>query len=208
LQIVFYLLNKIGSVIFAASAIGAGLLVLRVIIAWAGSNPFLWLPYQLRRITEPVVRPFRQPFSGYQSRYERFDLLPLVAAVMVLLTGWFIADIIWRVTAISADLVGAATYGAFSGGLRAGRSILLVGLILLAGTLYEAAIFMRFLLPWFGIGYSSGLMRFLFKITEPLLRPLRRFLGRYVSVSLFDFTPLLALIAVRLVTQLLAGLVG
>jgi uncharacterized protein YggT (Ycf19 family) len=207
LQIVFLLFNTLGTIIFAASAIAAGLLVLRVIVAWAGSNPFLWVPYQLRRVTEPMVRPFRQPFSGYHSRYERFDLLPLVAAVMVLLTGWFIADIIWRLTAISANLFGMARYGLLSGGYPAGRSIVLSSLILLIGTLYEAAIFSRFLLPLFGVGYSSSLLRFLFKITEPLLRPIRRLLGRFVSISVFDFTPLLGLIVVRLVSEFLAGLV-
>jgi len=195
LNLLFQIVNLIGYVIFYLAAAGAGLLLLRVVIAWASSNPFLWLPYQLRRVTEPMVRPFRQPFSGYHSR---FDLLPLVVAVMVLLAGWFIADMLWRLNFIFASLIGSARYGAQ----------IAKWLILLVGTLYEAAIFLRFLLPWFGFGYSSALMRFLFKMTEPLLKPIRRLLSNIMSMSMFDFTPLIALVLVRIVTEAIAGTIG
>src|SRR5262249_42530232 len=81
-------------------------------------------------------------------------------------------------------------------------------LIVLVGTLLEACIFMRFLLPWFGFGYSNAFMRFLYVLTEPLLKPIRRVLGNLVSLRMFDFTPLIALILVRVVTLFVAGLVN
>jgi YggT family protein len=197
LRLIFDIVDVIGSVIWWISLGVAGLLVLRVIIAWATSNPFLWLPYQLRRVTEPMVRPFRQPFSGY---YMRFDMLPLVAAVMVLLAGWFVASIIMRLGDVSEDIYSRSAYGVLTTGFLISR------IILLAGTLYEAAIFLRFVLPWVGVGYANAFMRFLFKITEPLLRPLRRLLGNLVPISMFDVTPLLAIMVVWLVTMILANL--
>jgi len=199
LQLVLQILNLIGTVVWWLAAAAAALLILRVIVAWAGSNPFLWLPYQLRRVTEPMVRPLRPPFSGYPTR---FELIPLVAAVMVLMAGWFTADIIWRLSAILDSLAGAARVGLLTTGYLAAR------LILLAGALMEAFIFLRFLLPWFGLGYSNKFMRFLFLVTEPLLKPLRRLLGNLVTMRMFDFTPLIALILVRVITFFLASLMG
>jgi uncharacterized protein YggT (Ycf19 family) len=198
-KIVHDIFNYVAISVFAVSAIAAALLALRVIVGYVGSNPFLWLPYQLRRVTEPMVRPFRTPFYG---RNTRFDLLPLVAAVMVLLAGWFTADLMRRVGDIVYELAVNASYGLLTGRLLA------VSLVILVGTLYEAAIFLRFLLPWFGVGYSRAIMRFLFIITEPLLKPLRRLLGSFVSVSMFDFTPLIALILVRIVTVFVADIIG
>jgi YggT family protein len=199
LQIVFTVLGYISYVIFYATIAIASLLVLRVIVAWAGVNPFGWLPFHLRRVTEPLVRPLRQPFSGYTMR---FDLLPLVAAATILFAGLFAGYVYDRIIGIFHDVFESASNHVMSG-RRA-----LVWVILLSGVLYEAAIFLRIILPWFGLGYGSRVLRFAFRITEPLLRPIRRLLGRYLVISMFDFSAFLALILVRVVTGLLADLVA
>jgi YggT family protein len=199
LQIVFYVLSCISYAILIVTLATASLLVLRVIVAWAGVNPFGWLPFHLRRVTEPLVRPLRQPFSGYMMR---FDLLPLVAAAAILFAGLFAGYVYDRLVEILANVVQATYYNVLTG-RRA-----LVWLIQLSGILYEAAIFLRIILPWFGLGYGSRVLRFSFRITEPLLRPIRRLLGRYLAISMFDFSAFLALILVRVVTGLLADLVG
>ena len=102
---------------------------------------------------------------------------------------------------ILQDVVPTVRYNVVSGRKA------LVWLIKLAGVLYEAAIFLRIILPWFGLGYGSRLLRFTFKITEPLMRPIRRLLGRYLAIGMFDFSAFLALILVRIVTGLLVELV-
>lgn len=197
MELFFSVINVLGHVILVTSATLAFLLIVRVIIAWATSNPFLWLPYQLRRVTEPLVRPFRQPFSGY---YMRFDLLPAVAAVTILLTGWFLADTIWRINAVFMGFRSAALIGILTPRAAGALTVILVG------TLYEAAIFMRFVLPWLGVSYASAILRFLFRITEPLLKRLRRLLSGFGSFGMFDFTPLLAILLVRVATMGLASL--
>lgn len=199
MDLLFSVIDAIGYVVFGASAVLAFLLIARVIIAWATSNPFLWLPYQLRRVTEPLVRPFRQPFSGY---YLRFDLLPAVAGVTILLTGWFLADTLWRINAVFASTRSAAVLGMLSP--RVAGALL----IILLGTLYEAAIFLRFVLPWVGVSYASATLRFLFMITEPFLKRLRRLLSGFGSFGMFDFTPLLAILLVRVATMVLARLIN
>ena len=198
MQILFTVLAYISWAIFYVTVTIASLLVLRVIVAWVGVNPFGWVPFHLRRVTEPLVRPLRQPFSGYTMR---FDLLPLVAAASILFAGLFVGYVYDTLRGILVDVELSARNNVMSGRRT------LVWLILLTGVLYEAAIFLRIILPWFGLGYGSRLVRFTFKITEPLMRPIRRLLGRYLVISMFDFSALLALILVRVVTGLLIELV-
>ena len=194
----FLVLYYISWTIFWVTVAIASLLVVRVIVAWAGVNPFGWVPFHLRRVTEPLVRPLRQPFSGYTMR---FDLLPLVAAATILFGGLFVGYVYDTLVGVFHEAFQASAYNVMTG-----RRIL-GWLIRIAGVLYEAAIFLRIILPWFGLGYGSRLVRFTFKITEPLMRPIRRLLGRYLVISMFDFSAFLALILVRIVTGLLVELV-
>ena len=198
MEIIFSVLAYISLAIFYVTVAIASLLVLRVIVAWAGVNPFGWVPFHLRRVTEPLVRPLRQPFSGYTMR---FDLLPLVAAATILFGGLFVGYVYDTLVGILHDVFLASSYNVVTGRRMLGW------LIRVAGVLYETAIFMRIILPWFGLGYGSRLVRFTFKITEPLMRPIRRLLGRYLVISMFDFSAFLALILVRIVTGLLIELV-
>ena len=199
MQIVFFVLALISYAILIVTVAIASLLVLRVIVAWAGVNPFGWLPFHLRRVTEPLVYPLRQPFSGYTMR---FDLLPLVAAAAILFGGLFAGYIYDKLfLEILHDIVLSIQFDAVTG-----RRVL-VWLIMLTGVLFEAAIFLRIILPWFGLGYGSRVLRFAFRITEPLMKPIRRLLGRYLAISMFDFSAFLVLVLIRIVTGLLVDLV-
>jgi YggT family protein len=84
---------------------------------------------------------------------------------------------------------------------------MLMWLILILSTLLELAIFLRIVLPWFGVGYGSRALRLAFRVSEPLLRPIRRLLGRYLVISMFDFSAFLALLLIRIVTEILVDLV-
>jgi YggT family protein len=181
--------------ITVGTVIAAGLFILRAMMSWLGANPFGRVAYNLTRWTEPLVRPLRYQFSGPRLRN---DLLPLVVGVMILVTGLFIAGIISQFAGVF-ESIGAASRR----GLLTAR-FLLGSLIMIAGLLYVVAIFLRFFLPFFGTGYSSPLFRFLFVITEPLLKPLRRF---FVA-GMFDFSPLILMLLVQLITSALAGWVS
>ena len=173
----------------------AGLFILRVIISSTTSNPYAWLPFHLRRITEPLVAPIRPQFGRH---YMRFDFMPLVIGVLILVTGLFVYSMIEQLSAILF-----ATYRGFAFGF-ATPAFLVKELILLLAWFYVAAIFLRFLMPWFGLGYRSSFMRFLFVITEPLLRPLRRF----CVAGMFDFSPIIAIFIIQIVASLLSSNIG
>jgi len=185
-------LRLLALVVFWAAVAVAGLLALRVIVSYATSNPFAWLPYHLRKVTEPLVRPMRGQFDG---RTMRFDLLPLVAAVIVFLMGLFCADLLGRFAAVIANIYNTARYGTL---LVPG--FLIKQFLILAGLLYIIAILLRILLPMFGVGYRNALLRLVYSLTEPLLKPLRR----VFLIGMFDLSPMVAIIIIDFIIGIIA----
>ena len=62
------------------------------------------------------------------------------------------------------------------------------------------AIILRVIMSWIAPGASNRLAGVLFQITEPLLSPLRRIIPR---VAMLDFTPMVAIILLQLISYLL-----
>lgn len=186
----------ISLIVFWGTIAVSSLLFLRVLLTWLGANPFGRIPYHLTRITEPMVRPVRGQFGG--GRYLRYDLIPLVMGVLILVTGLFIASMLGQLGGILGAIVRNVMIGAIASGAMAGELIRLLGL------LYVVAIFLRFFLPFFGVGYRNRGFHFLFAITEPLLKPLRR----VFVAGMFDFSPIVAMFIVQILTGFLADLVS
>jgi YggT family protein len=65
------------------------------------------------------------------------------------------------------------------------------------------AIVARSLLSWFPIDQSSPLYQLLFRITEPIIEPIRRVMP---STGMMDFSPLLAILVLIVMGQLVANL--
>jgi YggT family protein len=184
------LLELVSYLILAVTGIVALGLVIRMILQWAQVNPFGWFAMNLRKWTEPVLRPLRM---GFDNRFVRFDMLPLVAAVLLLMFAFFAASIINSLTFVLVDMAQP-------------RPVSFVRIVLwllsLAVTSYLGILFLRFLLPYFGMGYSSRSSRFLFQVTEPLLKPFRRVL----PMGPVDFSPMLLILVLALAEQLVQRL--
>jgi uncharacterized protein YggT (Ycf19 family) len=195
-NLIVLVLYGLSVVIFWGTIAVASLLFLRVLLTWLGANPFGRIPYHLTRITEPMVRPVRSQFGG--GRYLRYDLIPLVMGVLILVTGLFIASMLGQLAAIITAIGRNITSGAIASGAMIGELIRLLGL------LYVVAIFLRFFLPFFGVGYRNKFFHFLFAITEPVLKPLRRI---FVA-GMFDFSPIVAMFIVQILTFFLAQMVS
>lgn len=69
----------------------------------------------------------------------------------------------------------------------------------------EILIFVRILLSWLPMGYNSAIGRFLYTMTEPILGPVRDMVNKSPLGGGFglDFSPIFALILMRLVQTLL-----
>ena len=196
MEIIARALYWLSWIIFWGTIAFAGLFFLRVMLNWMGANPFGRVPYYLTRITEPMVRPIRYQFGRVPTM--RFDLIPLVMGVMILVTGLFLSGVIGQFGGILNNFAGLMARPPATVRPYIGELIKLIGL------LYVVAIFLRFFLPFFGVGYSNKLFRFIFVITEPLLKPLRRL---FVA-GMFDFSPIVAMIIVQLLTGFLANAIG
>ena len=62
------------------------------------------------------------------------------------------------------------------------------------------AIIFRVILSWFSPSPTNMLVVILYRVTEPLLSPLRRIIPR---AGMFDFTPLVAIVLLQLIARLL-----
>ncbi len=160
-----------------------------------GVNPFGRIPYHLTRLTEPLVRPFRYQFSNQITRY---DLIPLLTGVLILVLGLSISGLIGQL-ALVLDAIGKNIANG-----SATSWVMMGELINLLGVLYVIAIFLRFFLPFFGVGYSNKFFHFLFVITEPLIKPLRRFF----IFGMMDFSPIIVMFIIQFITPILAGIVA
>jgi YggT family protein len=74
--------------------------------------------------------------------------------------------------------------------------------IYILGTVLSFAILIRALMSWFMPADGGGLSRVLMDITEPVLAPIRRVLP---PVGGIDFSPLLAIVLVTVISQILSG---
>jgi YggT family protein len=195
LELLVFVFSLASRIVLWGTIALAGLLFLRVILKWLDVNPYGRVPYHLTRLTEPMVRPLRSQFGR---GVLRFDMIPLLMGVMILVTGLFISSMIGQL----GSIIGAIGYNILLGTISLPR--MLGEFIKLVGLLYVIAIFLRFFLPFFGVGYSNKFFHFLYVITEPLLRPLRRF---FVA-GMFDFSPVIAMFLIQLLTSILANAVS
>jgi YggT family protein len=67
------------------------------------------------------------------------------------------------------------------------------------------AIIARALLSWFPIDQGSPLYQMLFRVTEPIIDPIRRVMP---GSGMIDLSPMAAIIVLIVMTQLVAGLVA
>lgn len=197
MNIVFTSLYLLATIIFWTAVAGASLFLLRMILTWANVNPFSRIPYHLTQFTERMVAPLRFQLGG---RLMRYDFVPLIAAAIVLVTGLFIANTLRDFASILNTVYNVAGRGILD---STATRVLIGQLVLLLGISYGAILFLRILLPYFGVGYRNGFMRFAYKITEPLLKPLRRFF----VFGMVDFSVWIALIIVQFGTQLIANVI-
>lgn len=80
---------------------------------------------------------------------------------------------------------------------------LLIRFINLAVSIYTFAIFLRAIISWFNPDPYNSAVRFLDKITEPLLYPIRKALWRFSGNLPIDFSPFIAIILVQIAGRLI-----
>ena len=170
------------------------LIVLRSILNYMDGNPFSWSAVTLRRSTEPVLTPVRAMLRGF-----RLDpkVAPFIAVILIIVAGYMVIQVAGSVLNTIAGIIYAisrrvpATPVAIAG-------YLLYGFL----GLYILAIFIRIILSFVAVRYGNPLMRYLYRITEPLLGPLRRTIP---PVGMFDISPIVAFVILWLCQAAVGG---
>lgn len=182
---------------WAAVALGAAgtlLIVLRSIFNYLDVNPFTWHARNVRRATDPVIFPVRRLLVGV-----RLDpaIAPFIVVVMLIVILVFIVQFAGSVLSTVAGILFVLA------NRRPGAAAAIAGYLLLGFLgLYTLAIFARIIFLWLGGDYGNRLARFLTRITEPLLGPLRRLTP---TVGMFDISPIIAFVILWILQSIVAS---
>ncbi|ROR34488.1 YggT family protein [Inmirania thermothiophila] len=155
-------------------------LMLRFLLAWVRADFYNPLSQFLVRITSPPLRPLRRivpPLGG-------IDL----AALVLMLAVQFAA-----LALIVLLRGGPLPVGAL-------LAVSLAELVRLAINVFFFAILIQAVLSWVNPGLHNPLTSLLHSLTEPVLRPIRRFVPVAGGI---DFSPLVAMIALELAKRLI-----
>ena len=174
-----YLFITWGVMALAIAAIA--LIILRSIYNYADVNPFRRSAISLKRATDPMILPIRRLLVAFRLEPK---VAPFIAILLIILIGYFVVQVASSVLNTIAGILYAVTSGV------PGFPIAIVGYLFfgLLG-LYTLAIFVRIFLSYGGLGYGNRWMRFLIRLTEPLMGPLRR---KIRPVGMFDVSPIIA----------------
>ena len=163
------------------------LIILRSIFNYIDVNPFTWHARNVRRATDPALNPVRRMLMAF-----RIDpkIAPFIVIILMILIGFLIVQTAGTLLNTIAGIVFAVTER------KLGAPVGIAGYLLFGFLgLYTLAIFVRIILSWFGTSYANRLMRFLIRLTEPLLGPLRRMLP---TVGMFDISAIVAFLIVMI----------
>jgi YggT family protein len=157
------------------------LILLRSLFNYLDVNPFTWSAINVRRATDPVILPVRRALISFRLEPK---VAPFIVIILVLIAGFLAVQLAGSLLNTIAGVLYALTSG------RIGMPVAIIGYLLfgLLG-LYTLVIFVRIIFSWGMMGYGNRWMRFLIRITEPLLAPLRRMVP---TVGMFDVSPIVA----------------
>jgi YggT family protein len=155
-------------------------------------NPFGGWARALRKISDPVLLPLERRIirAGGSPQNAPLWLLGVVIAlglVLISLTQW---------------LIGAAV--GVSLAIRSGPRIWLRLVVSAVFTVLMAALLIRVIASWFGIGPYNRWMRPIVALTSWLIDPIRRIMPPF---GMIDFSPMVAWLVLYVVRGFLMGLI-
>ena len=180
--------------VMAVAIAAIALIILRSIYNYADVNPFRRSAISLKRATDPIILPIRRLLVAFRLEPK---IAPFIAILLIILVGYFVVQFASSVLNMIAGILYAVTRGV------PGFPIAIVGYLIfgLLG-LYTLAIFLRIFLSYGGLGYGNRWMRFLIRITEPLMDPLRRNIR---PIGMFDISPIIAFLILWVLQAIVAA---
>ena|GEM_PF-56588 len=169
------------------------LMLVRFILNYADVNPFSRPVIFVRSLTDPFVNPVRRSLMGYGIQPNGAPLVVVLLTILVGAFAWMLASSLLNTAAgVFLSLTSRST-----GGIVAFVGYILYGAL----SLYALLLLIRIVFSWGRVSEVRGLMRFLAKITDPLLVPLRHSIP---PVGMFDISPIVAFIIITLFQWMVA----
>jgi YggT family protein len=163
------------------------LMIVRFILNYADLNPFSRPVIYVRRLTDPFVNPVRRSLMG-------FGIQPNGAPLVVVLLTILIGAFIWVLASSLLNTLAGVYLSIMSGSPRG--IVAFLGYVLYGAlTLYSLLIMIRIVFSWGRVREVNRVMRFLIKVTDPLLMPLRQMIP---PLGMFDISPIVAFIIIIL----------
>lgn len=166
------------------------LMLLRLLLNYADLNPFSKPALVVRRFSDPLVDPVRRSLarSGLDPK-----LAPIITILITILLGYFALELVRTFLGTIEGVINS---------LGGGAIISLIGHVLFGLlALYSLLIFMRIVFSW-GASSVNRVMRFLIRVTEPVLGPARRIIP---PLGMFDISPIVVLLLIHLFQRAIAG---
>lgn len=169
------------------------LMLLRLLLNYLDPNPFGTIgrmAFKLRKLTERLVEPTKDFLFKLNITTKIAPLLTiLVFCIFGYFTLQFFANILFTIDGISVSAV--------SGSIIRVIGFLLYGFL----GLYSLLIVMRIIFSWF-MSFMNPFMRFLLKLTDPILLPFRRLMP---PIMMFDISPIIVLFILGFLQTAVAG---
>jgi YggT family protein len=166
------------------------LMLLRTILNYADVNPFGWAARTVRSMTDPLVNPVRRGLVrvGLDAK-----LAPLVTILIAILLGYIAVQLVKALMFTLNGVVVSLIIGSIFNFI----GFILFGLL----AVFSLLIFMRIVFSW-GVSSISPFLRFLIRVTEPVLGPFRRIIP---PLGMFDISPMVVLLLIQLLQSAIMG---
>ena len=169
------------------------LMVLRLIFNYTDPNPFGAVgrfAFKLKRATDRIDHPA----AGVLAQF-RIDtrIAPLISILVACVLGYFTLQLFGGVL----GMIDGITLG-----VRNASITLIVGHILVGFlTIYSLLIVIRIVFSWV-MSFTHPVMRFLRKVTDPILEPFRRMIP---PLGMFDISAIIVLLLLNFLKIAVAG---
>lgn len=188
-----YVYPYIFLIVVTALSVFVLMLILRLIFNFNEPNPFSAVgrfAFKIKKLTDRFVYPAAGFLAGFRINTKYAPLLTIFISAVL---AYFSLSIIGNAFFIVDGLVLAG---------EAGNIKAIIGFILYAAlSAYILFILIRFVAMWF-TARSNKFLRFVYKVTEPVLAPARRLIP---PVKMFDLSAMIVLILIMLLQMIVLG---
>lgn len=169
------------------------LMVLRLIFNYTDPNPFGAVgrfAFKLKKATDGIVHPAAVMLAQF-----RIDtrIAPLISILVACVLGYFTLQLFGGVL----GMIDGITLGVRNSSITFIVGHILVGFL----TIYSLLIVIRIVFSWV-MSFTHPVMRFLRKITDPILEPFRRIIP---PLGMFDISAIIVLLLLNFLKIAVAG---